>query len=164
MTKLYELANDYMEIVNLEGQAPEEQLELIKSVIQEEVNNKSGNIIKLIKNIESDVKAIDEEIKRLNSIKKIKNNTINNIKEYTKQNLVNMDIKKIQTPFGNISIRNNPPSLNIPDETLVPDNFKEKVVEYVISSENKKAIKEILKEGNTVPGCELTYGKSIIIK
>ena len=88
MTKLYELANDYMEIVNLEGQAPEEQLELIKSVIQEEVNNKSGNIIKLIKNIESDVKAIDEEIKRLNSIKKIKNNTINNIKEYTKQNLV----------------------------------------------------------------------------
>ena len=43
MTKLYELANDYMEIVNLEGQAPEEQLELIKKLTPEQIKSLQEN-------------------------------------------------------------------------------------------------------------------------
>lgn len=159
--KLYELAQDYMELVELEGQVDEEHLELIKQAVMEEIENKSGNIIKIIKSIESDVKSIDEEIKRLNALKKAKNNTINSIKEYTKQHLININAKKIQTPFGNITVRNNAPSLNIIDENLIPNEFKELKVEYTI---NKNDIKDLLKDGKKIAGCELKFGKSLIIK
>lgn len=159
--KLYELVQDYMEIVELEGQMNDEQIATIKAVIEDEINNKSGNIIKVIKNIESDVKAIDEEVKRLNALKKHKKNTVDSIKGYMKAQLELMNTKKITTPFGNISIRKNPVSLVINDETLIPENYYE---EEVVKNLNKEVIKDLLKQGKEIPGCELRQGTSLTIK
>ena len=160
MASLYELANDYTELMELEGQVDEEQLNQIKELVENEIKNKSGNIVKLIMNIQSDVKAIDEEIKRLNKKKKAKNNTIDSIKEYTKNHLLAMEMKKVETPFGNITVRNNPASLKISDETLIPMEYIE---EEIVKNVNKSAIKDLLKDGKEIPGCELTYSKSLII-
>lgn len=161
MSKLYELAADYMEIVELESEINDDQITIIKAAIQEEVQNKSGNIIKVVKSIEGDVKAIDEEIKRLNKLKKAKKNTIDSIKNYTKSQLELMGTKKLQTPFGNISIRNNPVSLVVVDESLIPDKF---IGEEVVKTVNKAMIKDLLKDGEKIPGCELQQGTSLTIK
>ena len=161
MAKLYELVEDYMEIVELEEEMNDKQIDEIKKAIEYEINNKSGNIVKIVKSIESDVKAIDEEIKRLNKIKKAKKSTIDNIKNYTKQQLELMGTKKVSTPFGNLSIRKNPVSLVINDESLVPNRF---IGEEVVKTINKTMIKDLLKEGQEIPGCELQQGTSLTIK
>lgn len=161
MAKLYELVDDYMEIVELEEEMNDEQIEEIKKAIEYEINNKSGNIVKIVKSIESDIKAIDEEVKRLNKIKKAKKNTITNIKNYTKQQLELMGTKKVATPFGNISIRKNPVSLVINNENLIPEDYYE---EEVVKNINKEVIKDLLKQGREIPGCELQQGTSLTIK
>lgn len=160
--KLYEVVDDYLEILSLEeDEVTQEQLEVLKVAIEEEIKSKSGNIIKVVKNIESEINTIEEEVKRLNELKKSKVKTLDNLKEYTKYNLLRLGTSKITTPFGNISVGNNPPSVNVLDENAIPEKFiKEKVVKTL----DKKYIKEELKNGIEIPGCELNYTKRLIIK
>lgn len=161
MTKLYQLTQDYMEIVELEEQMNDDQIELIKKAIEEEIVDKTGNIIKVVKSIEGDIKAIDEEVKRLNKLKKIKKNAVDNIKLYTKLQLESIGTKKLNTPLGNISIRKSPAALVINDETLIPKDYYE---EEIVKNLNKEVIKDLLKQGKEIPGCELRQGTSLTIK
>lgn len=161
MAKLYELVGDYAELVELEGQVDEEQLELIKNAVKEEIKSKSGNIIKVVRNLETDVTAIDEEIKRLQKMKKTKKNVIENIKNYTKTCLIDMGSNKIETPIGKITLRTNAPSVVVLDESLIPEDY---MVVETTAKPDKNLIKELIKNGSKVPGCTLERSQSVTIK
>ena len=63
-------------------------MEEIKEIIKYEIENKSSNMISLIRNIDSDIAVIDSEIERLQKMKKSKENKVNNIKKYIKYFLI----------------------------------------------------------------------------
>lgn len=158
--KLYELANDFLEVENLEGVDAQTQNEILKA-IKVEIENKGDGIIKFIRNEEASLKVIDEEIKRLQALKKSKNTKIRNMKGYLMHCMRLMGMKKIEGNLGRISIRKNPASLEILDGTIIPQEY---MIKEVIINLDKARVKEMLKNGETVPGCALVQGESLIIK
>lgn len=158
--KLYELANDFLEVENLEGVDAQTQNEILNA-IKVEIENKGDGIIKFIRNEEASLKVIDEEIKRLQALKKSKNTKIRNMKSYLMHCMRLMGMKKIEGNLGRISIRKNPASLEILDGTIIPQEY---MIKEVIINLDKTRVKEMLKNGETVPGCTLVQNESITIK
>lgn len=163
MGTLYELATDLkkLEEISFEEIKDQEQAEEIKDIIKLEIENKSSNMIALIRNIDTDITAIDNEITRLQKMKKAKENKAENIKKYIKICLEESGIKGVETPLGSIKIRNNAPKVVIDDLEKVDGKFV--IVETTLKVD-KKAIKDSIYEGNTVQGCHLERGTSLTIK
>lgn len=155
---LYELTNDLKELESIVDDM--EQVEAIKDIIKQEIANKGDNIIKLIKNIESDITTIENEVKRLQELKKVKQNKIMNIKNYTLECLKQADIKKVEGAVGRISVRKNAPSVILSDDF---NNEKYIKIEE-IAKIDKNAIKEDLKNGIVIEGASLEAKDSITIK
>ena len=159
---LYELTTDLKELQEIDfTQAEEEQIEEVKGIIKTQIESKSAGIIAVIRNEESDIDAIKVEIKRLQELKKSKENKIENLKKYTKECLEDADIKKVSTSLGNMTVRKNPASVDVLDESLIPSEYKKEVVEVKV---DKKAILADLKEGVVIEGASLKNSTSLMIK
>ena len=159
---LYELTSDLKELQDIDfTEVDAEQLEAVKVAIKEQIVNKGTGIIAVVRNLEADTEAIKTEIKRLQDLKKSKENRIENLKKYTKECLEEADIKKVSTALGNISIRKLPGSVEVLEEDSIPVEYKKEVITLTI---DKKAILSDLKEGVVVPGVTLKTGTSLLIK
>ena len=156
---LYELSSDLIALNDIESV---EDLEVIREIIKKEIQNKSTGIVAVVRNLESNIAAIDTEIKRLQELKRLKQNNITRLKEYTKECMNIQGIKKLETSLGNISIRKTPASVKILDETKIP-------LEYLnvkqVTSIDKKTLLDDLKDGLILEGiAELSQGTSLTIK
>ena len=156
---LYELSSDLIALYDIESV---EDLEVIREIIKQEIQNKSTGIVAVVRNLESNIAAIDTEIKRLQELKRLKQNNITRLKEYTKECMNIQGIKKLETSLGNISIRKTPASVKILDETKIP-------LEYLnvkqVTSIDKKTLLDDLKDGLILEGiAELSQGTSLTIK
>ena len=159
---LYELTSDLKELQDIDfTEADTEQLEAVKTAIKEQIANKGAGIIAVVRNLEADTEAIKVEIKRLQDLKKSKENKIENLKKYTKECLEEAEIKKVSTTLGNISIRKLPGSVEVLEEDSIPAEYKKEVTTITI---DKKSILADLKEGVVVPGVTLKTGTSLTIK
>ena len=159
---LYELTSDLKELQDIDfTEVDAEQLEAVKVAIKEQIVNKGTGIIAVVRNLEADTEAIKTEIKRLQDLKKSKENRIENLKKYTKECLEEADIKKVSTALGNISIRKLPGSVEVVEEDSIPKEYKKEVVTVTV---DKKSILADLKEGVVVPGVTLKTGTSLLIK
>jgi hypothetical protein len=162
MSSIYQLTVEAQEIASLlsEGELTEEVNEILV-INQDLLQKKAIDYGFVIKSFESDVSIIDEEIKRLNAIKSIRNNGIDRMKSALLHAMQVYQIEKIQSATINLSIRNNPESVDLINEYLIPKEFiKEKVTESI----DKVRIKKALQNGEEVPGALLTRTKSIQIK
>lgn len=158
--KLYELTDNYMQLVELADQLDEETFRNTLESIQESIEDKVENTAKVIKSIEADVQAIKEEEKRLKERRQALEKKIDSIKDYLKEQLEKAGIDKVKRPTITVSIQKNPPSVKVIDEKLIPSSFMiAKAPEL-----DKKAVLEKLKDGEEVPGVELFQGRSLRIK
>ena len=82
---LYELSNDLLELMDIEDcEINEEVKTQIIEQIETMIEAKSENIIAVIKNYEATVNALKEEEKRLATNRKVIENKVSRLKEYTK--------------------------------------------------------------------------------
>lgn len=169
MSTLYQLTEEaevilltIEELEELEGQEEQlEQTKRVKALIDLEINNKSESMLYILRNIQSDIEAIDGEIKRLQALKKNKQNSMNKLKTLIKECLEKLGKKRLETSLGNLTVRNNPDSINVLDETLVPEEF---VKVEVVKKVDKKKIKDWLNETDeVVPGTEILKTTSLIV-
>ena len=79
---LYELSSDLIALNDIESI---EDVAVIREIIVEQIQAKSTGIIAVVRNLESNIDAIDIEIKRLQELKRKKQNNITRLKEYTKE-------------------------------------------------------------------------------
>lgn len=162
MASLYELTSDLRELQDIDfTEAEESQIEQIKDIIKAQIDTKGTGIIAVIRNEESDIEGIKAEIKRLQDLKKSKENRIENLKKYTKECLEDANIKKVSTSLGNMTVRKNPASVEIIDESLISDDYKRVITEIKV---DKKAILADLKEGVAIEGAALKTSTSLMIK
>lgn len=155
---LYELSQDLVILRDLEDVETSEIIE----IVQNEISNKGKGIIQVIRSSESDVDAIKAEIDRLTKIKRIKENNIKRLREYTKSCMEQMDLKKLETPIGNITVRKGASTLKIDDESKLPDKYIEVIQTYKV---NKDLLKSDLKSGLVVEGAYMTEpGTTLMIK
>ena len=78
------------------------------------------------------------------------------LKGYVKGCMQDMDMQRMSTPeFPAISIKKNPPRLEIGDDAVLPPHFLREVKSIEIL---KADLKKALKEGEVVDGCKLVHG------
>ena len=114
-------------------------------------NEKIENIACYIKNLHSDVFAIENEIKKLSQRKKVKENQLKRIKEYLANFLKFKGIKKIETPKAVLSFRKSE-QLEITDEEEAIEWCRHrgflKNKPEIDKAEVKKYIKNLIEEGD----------------
>ncbi|WP_340293769.1 siphovirus Gp157 family protein [Staphylococcus coagulans] len=161
MTNIFEINEKYLEVLEMvnqdvDPQIIEDTLESIESELHEKVDNTIG----LKRSVDGDVDVIDKEIKRLQDIKKQKQNLSDRLKQILQDMLDQRDLQKYRTPTNYIYKRKNAPSVYVTNESLLDKS-------YFIQQEpklNKKQIKEDIKAGVDVTGAELRDSESLVIK
>lgn len=71
-----------------------------------------------------------------------------------------LGLKSMEFINQKVTLKNNPPSVKINDEELIPDKFKKEKVSITI---DKTAIKKAIQDGEEVIGAELVVDKSLVI-
>ncbi|WP_436939422.1 siphovirus Gp157 family protein [Staphylococcus xylosus] len=163
MSNIYKLSSDYLNVLNMITQEHEEldqsYIDTLES-IDEALEVKADNYIKVIKSLESDNEAIDEEIKRLRQRKTTYDTHIKRMKESLQNMMEETGKTKFKTALNSYNIQNNPPSLNIVDEKLIPKDYW---VSQAPKLNKKDALAE-LKEGKEIPGVEVKQTRSLRVR
>lgn len=158
--KLYELTENYSQVLELAEQLDAETLRDTLDSIDEAIEIKIENTAKVVRSLEGNVDAIDNEIKRLTDKKSTLNNNIKGIKSYMQESMEQVGKEKVKGHLFNIGIQNNPQSVNVVDEKKIKmDYFVEQP-----SKLDKKRLLADLKEGKEVEGAELQQTRSLRIR
>lgn len=159
MNTLYELTENYQHVLDLAEQLDAEVLKDTLDSIDEAIEVKVENTAKVIKELEGKASTIDVEIKRLQDRKSTLVNNSKGIKEYLQTEMEKVGKTKIKGELFNIRIQNNPVSVNVLNETLIPEGF------FVPQPAklDKKALKDELKHGD-IPGAELIQTRGLRIR
>lgn len=160
--KLYELTSDYLRLWNM-VEDEEIDLQMLEDTLQSvegDIQEKAEGMVRILKSIDANSKALKEEEDRLNKKRKSLENKYGSLKSYLESHLMLMGINKLQTSIATVSIANNPPSVNILDENLIPEAYKIPQPAKI----DKRGILEDLKAGAIIDGVEIQQGKSIRIR
>jgi len=157
---LYNITNKFVELMDKaqDGELTEEEYNQLGEELALELQNKGSGIIGYTQNEEALIEAIDNQIKRLQDFKKAKQNSLDKFKTYVKDNMERLNITKLETELGTLSIAKNPMSVEIQNEDEVPSEFKQEVVTVKI---DKTAIKNHYKQtGEIVAGITIIDDKT----
>ncbi len=164
MTALFILAQEHRALaeklhdLDLDDQTIADTLEAESGDLVE----KSKNVAAVCKNLESDAKQIKELENQLAERRKSIEKRAENLRKYLKSGMEVSGLTKIECPMFVISIKNNPESVVIDDESSVPrDYFKEIPASFQL---DKTLVKNAIKDGYAVAGCHLERGTRIEIK
>ena len=146
MTHLYELSQAYKQLQDTE-ELTDDELMVCLNNIKEIFTQKSLNIGRLILSMQGDFEAIDTELERLNQRKQAVVNRVNHLKNYLAQEMQAVDIPKIKDEVLTISLVNNPPSVQIDNEAIIPTIYWRVIPET--KTVDKKGILETYKENHT---------------
>ena len=155
---LYELSQNYLAVQDMDLE-PETLKDTLDS-IEEAIEVKAENIAKWIRNLEADKKAFEEEEKRFKDKKQAADNRIKSLKLYLEDNMRLTGKTKFKAGFFSFAIQNNPPSVEVFDEALIPKQF---LIAQPVKID-RAGIKELLKAGEEVPGAELKQTKGLRIR
>lgn len=152
---LYNIANQFTELMDKaeNEEITEEEYNAIGEQLALELQNKSTNIVGYIQNESSLIDAIDVQIKRLQDLKKSKQKNLDNFKKYVKDNMEKLNLQRVETEIGTLSIAKNPISIEIVNEDKIPGEFKKIIQEVKV---DKTKIKDYFKEtGEIVEGVKV---------
>lgn len=136
---------------------PEDAINDTLEALEGEFNDKAISVAGFFQGVDAEILAMREAEKRIATRRKIKENQVARLKEYLLFNMERTGVTKIECPYFKISIRNNAESVNVLDESLIPDEFIRTVT---TTSPDKTAIKN----AGGCPGVELVRSKSLSIK
>ena len=159
MATLYELTDKYQQLLELESEIDEQTFIDTLQSIDEAIEDKAENLAKVIKEMEATIATIANEVNRLQSKKQVVANRVSNLKTYLQGEMEKVNKTKIKGELFAVNIQNNPVSVRVTDETLIP-------VVFFVEQEpklDKKALKEELKHGE-IPGAELVQTCGIRIR
>lgn len=163
--KLYEIASDielFWSAVE-EGEIPPEAVADTWDGLEYDFESKVDNLACVYKNHEAEARAIKEEEEKLAARRKTLETRAKQVKEYLLEQMQRVGKKKVETGRNVVSLRATPGSVAVADTQalyqLRPDLFRVKEPEA-----DKTRIREELKAGKELPGCELVQGMGVQIR
>lgn len=154
--KLYDIAEVYENLENIDDEvAVAAAMDAVDAALEEKLESTA----KVIRNLEAEADALEAEEKRLKARKTAVRNRIADIKGYVQENLEAMGKDKVTSGIFKWSIQANAPSVNILDESLIPDDYW-KIERKPMKTEIKKAIEA----GELTEGVELVRTKSLRLR
>lgn len=162
---LYEIAQEYR--ADLEKLA---ELDLDEQTLTDTLDSMGGelqvkaqSVACFIRNLEATAAAIKEAEAAMAARRKALENRAARVKDYLLASMMVAGVDKIECPLFRMTVRDNPPAVEVYEPELIPAQFMRQP-EPPPPSVDKAAIREALKDGQDVPGCRLTRGKSLQIK
>lgn len=157
---LFELNEKYRELEQHDDLDSETLKDTLDS-INDSREVKLDNIANWIENNQADIDFLDKKIKQLQADKKSLVNRTKSLMEYMTTAIDDSGLKELKTENHILKPRNYRASVYISNEKDIPSEFvKFKAVETI----DKKAIYELLKNGETVRGAELKPNRKTVIK
>lgn len=157
--KLYELSQAYNEIIEMADVMDEQTFTDTLAAIEEAIEVKAENYAKLIRSIELGVNALKDEEKRLAERRQSLEKKVSILKTTLKDNMEAVGTAKIKSNLFTVWVQNNPPSVEITDETQL-EAFSVPQPPKL----DKKAIAAALKDGVELNGARLVQTTGIRIK
>jgi len=171
MTTLYDYGSQLSETVEMiqdllsDGINPDDERvqELLEKMVSEESDweNKAVNVAKFLNQLSLDVAQIETEIDRLTKKKKSNESAHKNLHDLLMWQMETFGKTEIKNPLLTIKVKENPASLIVENEELIPEKFKAKKEVVTV---NKNAIKQALKDGESIDGVKLINTKKLSIK
>ena len=166
-TSLFNLTNQYLQLADtlaagdFDADTVADTIEA--SGITDDIAVKAQGLEYVARSAEAHLPAIDAEIGRLQALKAHRVKIAAGLRSYLMDNMLRMQVEKIDCPMFSISIRANPPSVDVFDPLQLP-------ISYMVTPlpppdrPDKTLIKEALKAGKDVPGARLVQGQRLAIK
>lgn len=163
--KAYEIMNGMIDTLDIfleseQNESDRENYNYIMEFLKEELQSKSSNIIKYIRNVSLEVEVLSQEEDRLEKLRKQKEKKVSSLKKYLTDILLNLDKNKIETELGNLGLRKSV-SVAIDNLDLIPKRYIQKKVELV---PDKRMLSELLKQGKNIKGVHLEDKYSLQIR
>ena len=109
--------------------------------------------------------AIKAEIDRMTARLNAELKRIKNIEDRLLAGMIACEISKVETPHFTISVQNNPPSVEIFNDKLIPEELMRlPEPKPPVAAPDKKAILAKLKAGEDVAGCVIVQKQRLVIK
>ncbi|MCI2898677.1 siphovirus Gp157 family protein [Staphylococcus hominis] len=161
MASLFDLSTDYQQLYDLIAEQEDEQiLKDTLASINDAIEDKADGYVAVIKTLEGDNKAIDEEIKRLRQRKTSNQNGVKRLKESLQEVMEQTGKEKFKTALNTYSIANNPPSIEVVNESLIPKSYWVEQAPKL----NKKEILSDIKNGVEIKGAEVIQTRSLRVR
>ena len=168
MKPLYELAQSHAKLSEMIDKFDDDELDMesinfMMSSLEGAITEKCNSIACIVKNFENQAEGIKKIEENAYARRKRIEKNLDNLKKYMLDSMITSEINKVISAQFEINIKNNPPSVDIFSENLLPkEYYVEKVVTTVSVDKNK--IKVDIKAGIEIPGVKLTQGKRLEIK
>jgi hypothetical protein len=163
--RLFEIVSQFKSLEALED-SDEVPPEVIKDTLESIVGlfeDKAVAVAKFILSLEATAESIDEAAKAMAARAARLKKRAESIRHYLLLQFQMIDWRgKIVTPEITLARQNNPPAVQVTDETMVPNQFW--VIPEPVPRLDKKSIKAALQSGVDVPGCYIEAGERISIK
>jgi hypothetical protein len=167
MATLWQLTQEELSFISLMeengGEVNDEIIEEL-AIRKENFKYKAEAYAKFILKLESEADQAAAEIKRIQALKKAKENTVARLREsllaalmvFTEEDA--KGIRRYETPLAKLSTRKSQ-AVEVLDEQLIPADF------WVIKKEvSKSTISQAIKDGAEVPGAQLKDNISLSIR
>jgi hypothetical protein len=163
MINLYPLDETYSKIIDkkINGETLNNFEISNDSYFNEHIDRKAIEYASMIKNLEAEQNAINDAIKILDTKYFTMSKRIERLRYDLKQLLDINDIRKIKTPFFDITISLNNPGTIINDESLIPDDY---IKETISKRIDKIKLLKDLKQGVLIPGAQIEQKTRLEIK
>ena len=159
MSSLYNLKEDYKIVLELQAEGVDE--EVIKDTLEsidDAIEDKADSYSYVIREKKGQNDTIDEEMKRLQALKRSNNNLIKLLQENLYEAMTSTGKTKFKTDLNSFWIQKSPPSIDIKYEDNIPEEF------YV--TERKLQRRDLINyvKNNEIDGVELTQSEGVRIR
>lgn len=167
--KLYEISETRLRFLEAieSGEIPEEAIADTLAGIDGEFDEKADDIACYIKTLLSESQAIKSEIDTLTERAATKKHKADKLTDYLFQQFKLSGKSKLETARNVLSIRKNPPSVQIENEesfVMWAKGNNADLLTFKDPTPNKKEIKIALQSGAKIPGVKLEQGEKLAIK
>lgn len=157
---LYDIAEAYERLGAILESGDGEELKVYLDAIEGQLEEKVTNVVRFSKNLELTAEAIYSEIARLEELKKKYVSKSQSLRNYIAYVMQRFDIPKVDSVVASVSFRKSR-TVEIDDVALLPEKF---IVVKTSKLPDKKAIKEAIDHGDTVPGAHVEEHQNLQIK
>jgi hypothetical protein len=158
--KLYEISENIQELINMIDDIDDQTFNDTMESLQLELHDKADNYAKVIKVLEGEINTIKNEVERLGTMKKARENKIEWLKSTLEEAMIHADDKKFKTELFTFGIQRNPAKLTFETEEFIPLEY---YVEQKPKLDNTK-LKEDIKSGKIIKGVSLIQGEGLRIR
>lgn len=124
---------------------------------------KAQNIAMLARNMDTTAESIRDAIASMQQRVRAIEARASHLRQYLLANMQYAGITRLECALFRVSVRDNPPAVDVFDTAQVPTQFMRQP-DPPPPSPDKNAIREALKHGNDVPGCRLTQSQRVDIR